>query len=109
MAIVFCVGWDSRSRMCRPRLFDLNHRPLDPLIGQADFGDLQGHLFNQEKWAAHQAAYQAELERKKKLEEMTYDAFQPGEMLNPRRRRTREGLAEVELAFINLWHVAIEP
>lgn len=37
-------------------------------------------LFNQEKWAVHQAAYQAELERKKKLEEMTYDAFQPGEM-----------------------------
>lgn len=37
-------------------------------------------LFNQEKWAAHQAAYQAEIERKKKLEEMTFDAFQPGEM-----------------------------
>lgn len=37
-------------------------------------------LFNEEKWAAHQAAYQAELERKKKLEAMTYDAFQPGEM-----------------------------
>lgn len=37
-------------------------------------------LFNQDKWQAHQAAYQAELERRKKLEEMTYDAFQPGEM-----------------------------
>lgn len=37
-------------------------------------------LFNQQKWEAHQAAYQEELERKKKLEEMTYDAFQPGEM-----------------------------
>lgn len=37
-------------------------------------------LFNEETWAAHQAAYQAELERKKALEAMTYDAFQPGEM-----------------------------
>jgi hypothetical protein len=37
-------------------------------------------LFNQEKWEAYQAEYEAELERKKKLEEMTYDAFQPGEM-----------------------------
>lgn len=37
-------------------------------------------LFNQEKWKARQAAYKAEQERKKKLEEMTYDAFQPGEM-----------------------------
>jgi DUF1680 family protein len=37
-------------------------------------------LFNEEKWAAHQAAYQAELERKRELEAKTYDAFQPGEM-----------------------------
>lgn len=37
-------------------------------------------LFNQEKWETHQAAYQEEQERKKKLEEMTFDAFQPGEM-----------------------------
>jgi hypothetical protein len=37
-------------------------------------------LFNQEKWEARQASYQEELERKKKLEEMTFDAFQPGEM-----------------------------
>ena len=37
-------------------------------------------LFNEEKWQAHQQAYQAELERKKQLEAMTYDGFQPGEM-----------------------------
>lgn len=37
-------------------------------------------LFNEQKWAAYQAAYQAELERKKKLEALTFDAFQPGEM-----------------------------
>ena len=37
-------------------------------------------LFTQEKWDARQAAYQAELERKKQLEASTYDAFQPGEM-----------------------------
>ncbi len=37
-------------------------------------------LFNEAKWKARQAAYQAEQDRKKKLEEMTYDAFQPGEM-----------------------------
>lgn len=37
-------------------------------------------LFNEAKWEAHQAAYQAELERRKKLEAATYDAFQPGEM-----------------------------
>jgi hypothetical protein len=37
-------------------------------------------LFTSEKWSAYQAEYQAELGRKKKLEELTYDAFQPGEM-----------------------------
>lgn len=37
-------------------------------------------VFNQETWRVHQEAYQQELDRKKKLEEMTYDAFQPGEM-----------------------------
>ena len=37
-------------------------------------------LFNQEKWETRQANYQEELERKKKLEETTYDSFQPGEM-----------------------------
>lgn len=37
-------------------------------------------VFNQEQWEAHQLAYQQEQERKKKLEEMTYDSFQPGEM-----------------------------
>jgi DUF1680 family protein len=37
-------------------------------------------LFNNEKWTAYQAAYQAELERKQNLESLTYDAFQPGEM-----------------------------
>ena len=37
-------------------------------------------LFNKEKWETFQAEYQAEIERKKKLEELTYDSFQPGEM-----------------------------
>lgn len=37
-------------------------------------------LFNHEKWEAHKVAYQLELKRKKRLEERTYDAFQPGEM-----------------------------
>jgi len=37
-------------------------------------------IFNKEQWEAYQVAYQLELERKRKLEEMTYDAFQPGEM-----------------------------
>lgn len=37
-------------------------------------------LFTEEKWTQHQEAYQAELERKQLLEELTYDAFQPVEM-----------------------------
>lgn len=37
-------------------------------------------LFNEAKWKAQQAVYAAEQERKSKLETMTYDAFQPGEM-----------------------------
>lgn len=37
-------------------------------------------IFNNQKWKVYQAEYQAELERKKKLEAMTFDSFQPGEM-----------------------------
>lgn len=37
-------------------------------------------IFNKSQWTAHQAAYEEELERKRQLEAMTYDAFQPGEM-----------------------------
>ena len=37
-------------------------------------------LFTEEEWEAHKAAYKQEKERKMKVEEMTYDAFQPGEM-----------------------------
>ncbi len=37
-------------------------------------------LFNEERWQERQAAYEAEQERKKQLEAMTFDAFQPGEM-----------------------------
>ena len=37
-------------------------------------------LFNKAQWNARQADYQAELDRKRRLEDMTYDAFQPGEM-----------------------------
>ena len=47
-------------------------------------------LFNEEKWAAHQAAYQAEQERKKALEASTYDGFQPGEM-QPERNHNFQG------------------
>jgi hypothetical protein len=47
-------------------------------------------LFNEEKWAAAQAAYQAELARKKSLEAMTYDGFQPGEM-QPERNHNFQG------------------
>ncbi len=36
-------------------------------------------LFNQEKWEEHLAAVKVEQERKKKLEKMTYDFFQPGD------------------------------
>ena len=36
--------------------------------------------FTPENWAKYQAKYQAELERKKKLEAATIDFFQPGEM-----------------------------
>ena len=41
-------------------------------------------LFNEEKWEEYQVSYQADLERKKKLEELTYDAFQPGELQTER-------------------------
>ncbi len=41
-------------------------------------------MFNQDTWEAHQVEYQQKLERKFKLEEMTYDAFQPGEMQSER-------------------------
>jgi DUF1680 family protein len=47
-------------------------------------------LFNEESWAAHQADYHAELERKKALEAKTYDGFQPGEM-QPERNHHFQG------------------
>lgn len=37
-------------------------------------------LFTQQRWEERQAEYQAELARKKQLEAITFDAFQPGEM-----------------------------
>ena len=37
-------------------------------------------VFNQEDWAKYQKEYQSKQEQKKKLEEMTIDFFQPGEM-----------------------------
>lgn len=37
-------------------------------------------LFTQQRWEERQAEYQAELVRKKQLEAITFDAFQPGEM-----------------------------
>jgi len=47
-------------------------------------------LFNEERWQERQAAYEAEQERKKQLEAMTYDAFQPGEM-QPERDHNFQG------------------
>lgn len=47
-------------------------------------------LFNQERWDAKQAAYEAEQERKKHLEAITFDAFQPGEM-QPERNHNFKG------------------
>ena len=41
-------------------------------------------IFNQEEWRKHQREYKAELEKQKKLEEMTYDFFQLGEMQQER-------------------------
>lgn len=47
-------------------------------------------IFNEAEWEAHQLAYQAELEAKKKLEAATYDFFQPGEM-QPERDHNFQG------------------
>ena len=44
-------------------------------------------LFDDEKWSKFQADYKAELEQRKILEELTYDAFQPGEMQPERDHR----------------------
>jgi len=46
--------------------------------------------FNKSQWNARQAAYEAERERKSRLEAMTFDAFQPGEM-QPERDHHFEG------------------
>ncbi len=37
-------------------------------------------IFSEERWKKYQREYQAQLEKKKKIEEMTIDFFQPGEM-----------------------------
>jgi len=37
-------------------------------------------IFNQQEWEAYQAEYEAEMARKKRIEQMTIDYFQPGEM-----------------------------
>ncbi len=37
-------------------------------------------IFNKSQWEARQAAWREEMERKRRLEELTYDSFQPGEM-----------------------------
>jgi len=37
-------------------------------------------MFSKERWNQHQLDYQAEIERKKELEERTLDFFQPGDM-----------------------------
>ncbi len=44
-------------------------------------------VFDKEKWTKYQAEYQAALEQKIKLEELTFDAFQPGEMQQERDHR----------------------
>lgn len=53
-------------------------------------------MFSEEAWKEFQAEYQAQLERRKKLEEMTVDFIQPGEMQhehdhNFQGERTRAG------------------
>lgn len=53
-------------------------------------------MFSEEAWKEFQAEYQAQLERRKKLEEMTVDFIQPGEMQHERDHnfqgeRTRAG------------------
>lgn len=41
-------------------------------------------MFNNAQWEQHKLDYQDELEKKKKLEDMTYDLFSPGEMQSER-------------------------
>jgi hypothetical protein len=44
-------------------------------------------MFNDEEWEAYQAAREAEREEKRKLEEMTFDFFQPGDTGSERDHR----------------------
>ncbi|MBK7477526.1 MAG: glycoside hydrolase family 127 protein [Haliscomenobacter sp.] len=56
-------------------------------------------LFNEKKWTAYQQAYQAEQERKKRLEAATFDAFQPGEMQPERDHHFRGDKLNMEENF----------
>ncbi len=47
-------------------------------------------MFTQERWQEFQAEYQAQLQEKKRIEEMTYDFVQPGEM-QPERDHNFQG------------------
>lgn len=47
-------------------------------------------IFNEEGWKEHKASFKDEIERKKKLEALTYDFVQPGEM-QPERDHNFEG------------------
>ncbi|HQH71593.1 MAG TPA: hypothetical protein PK360_05890, partial [bacterium] len=47
-------------------------------------------LFTPEQWTEREAAYKAELERLKKLEALTVDVLQPGEM-QPERDHAMQG------------------
>ena len=47
-------------------------------------------MFTEDRWNAFQAEYEAQLEEKKRIEEMTYDFIQPGEM-QPERDHNFQG------------------
>ncbi len=53
-------------------------------------------LFTEEGWADYQDKYKAELEKKKKLEQLTIDFFQPGEMQPERDHNFKGGKVWLE-------------
>ena len=54
-------------------------------------------LFSQERWEEYQADYKSKEEEKKKMEEMTIDFFQPGEMQPERNHNFKSEKGTVEV------------
>ena len=54
-------------------------------------------LFSQERWEQYQADYKSKEEEKKKMEEMTIDFFQPGEMQPERNHNFKSEKGTVEV------------